>query len=219
MPRRTTQANAPQIGGPFGCRACLGPAEKAPVHPHHRQGPSENRQRLLTKAGCSVSRENKMMPELARTARNYGELLLAFYTLDLSPDERVRVEAVARNLSPEDQSFTAYRIRGITIGHPEWLRASRAPVCGRVGRNCSATRSMSCCARRCQPQPSCMIIRGRKALSKQASWHLLPSDLPLLILPQAVEARRVHLRISLCVLDRPMAQVGRQRQGIETLVD
>ena len=35
------------------------------------------------------------------------------------------MEAVARNLSPEDQSFTAYRIRGITTAHPEWLRASR----------------------------------------------------------------------------------------------
>src|SRR4051812_34239622 len=78
----------------------------------------------LAKAGCKVSRDNQKMPELARTARNYSELLLAFFTRDLSPDERVRIEAVARNLSPEDQSLTAYRIRGITIGHPEWLRAS-----------------------------------------------------------------------------------------------
>jgi hypothetical protein len=35
------------------------------------------------------------------TIRNYGELLLAFYSLDLSPDDRVRAEDVARNLSPE----------------------------------------------------------------------------------------------------------------------
>src|SRR5205814_2261051 len=64
-------------------------------------------------------------PDLARTIRNYGELLLAFYSLDLPPKDRVEAEAVARNLSPEDQSLRAYRTRGITIGHPEWLRASR----------------------------------------------------------------------------------------------
>ena len=79
----------------------------------------------LAKSGCKVIRENPKMPDLARTIRNYGELLLAGYSLDLSPDDRARVEAVARNLSPEDQSFTAYRIRGITTAHPEWLRASR----------------------------------------------------------------------------------------------
>jgi amidase len=79
----------------------------------------------LAKAGCRVSRENPKEPDLARTIRNYGELLLAFYSLDLSPDDRVRAEAVARNLSPEDQSLYAYRVRGLTISHPEWLRASR----------------------------------------------------------------------------------------------
>jgi amidase len=78
----------------------------------------------LGKSGCKVSHENPKVPDLVRTARNYAELLLAFYSGSLSPDERVRIEAVARTLSPEDQSFTAYRIRGITIGHPEYLRAS-----------------------------------------------------------------------------------------------
>jgi Amidase len=38
---------------------------------------------------------------------------------------RVRAEAVAHDLSPEDQSLYAYRVRGLTISHPEWLRASR----------------------------------------------------------------------------------------------
>ena len=76
----------------------------------------------LAKAGCKVSRENPKEPDLTRTIRNYGELLLAFYSLDLSP---VRAEAVARNLSPEDQSLCAYRVRGLTISHPEWLRASQ----------------------------------------------------------------------------------------------
>jgi amidase len=79
----------------------------------------------LGKLGCPVTRDNPKLPDLARTTRNYGELLLAFYGLDLSPDERVQAEAAARMLSPEDQSFHAYRVRGLTISHPEYLRASR----------------------------------------------------------------------------------------------
>ena len=78
----------------------------------------------LAKTGCKVMRENPKLPDLARTIRNYGELLAAFFSRDLPTDARVRVEVDARNLSPEDQSFTAYRIRGITSTHPEWLRAS-----------------------------------------------------------------------------------------------
>jgi len=79
----------------------------------------------LAKAGSTVGRQNAKMPDLARTTRNYGELLLAFFTGDLSPAERVEVEATAQMLSPEDQSLTAYRVRGLAISHPEWLRASR----------------------------------------------------------------------------------------------
>jgi amidase len=79
----------------------------------------------LVKAGCTVGRENAKMPDLARTTRNYAELLLAFFSADLSPDERARYEAEAQVLSPEDQGLHAYGLRGLTVGHPEWLRASR----------------------------------------------------------------------------------------------
>jgi protein-tyrosine-phosphatase len=45
--------------------------------------------------------------------------------LDLSPDDRARIDAAAKALSPEDQSLAAYRLRGITANHSEWIRASR----------------------------------------------------------------------------------------------
>ncbi|MBV9583636.1 MAG: amidase [Alphaproteobacteria bacterium] len=80
----------------------------------------------LAKSGCKLSRDTGKTPYLARTIRNYGELLLAFFSRDLPPKDRAEVEAFARNLSPEDQSLSAYRTRGITIGHPEWIRASSA---------------------------------------------------------------------------------------------
>ena len=79
----------------------------------------------LAKLGCRVLRQSPKLPDLARTTRTYGELLAAVYSLDLSPDDRARIDAAAKTLSPEDQSLAAYRLRGITANHAEWIRASR----------------------------------------------------------------------------------------------
>ena len=58
----------------------------------------------LAKLGCTVVRTSPRMPDLARTTRNYNELLLALFSADLPPDERARIEAAANALSPDDQS-------------------------------------------------------------------------------------------------------------------
>ena len=79
----------------------------------------------LAKLGCRVLPESPRLPDLARTTHTYGELLAAVYSLDLSPDDRARIDAAAKTLSPEDQSLAAYRLRGITANHAEWIRASR----------------------------------------------------------------------------------------------
>ena len=79
----------------------------------------------LIKAGCRVSRSNPHQPNLARTTRNYIELLGAFFSRDLSPDERVKYVAEAQVLSPENQGLRAYGLRGLTVSHPEWIRATR----------------------------------------------------------------------------------------------
>ena len=79
----------------------------------------------LAKLGCRVLPESPRLPDLARTTHTYGELLAAVYSLDLSPDDRARIDAAAKALSPEDQSLAAYRLRGITANHAEWIRASR----------------------------------------------------------------------------------------------
>jgi amidase len=65
------------------------------------------------------------MPDLARTTRNYSELLLALLTTDLPPDERARIEAAANALSPDDQSSTAACLRGTTMSHAAWVRTNR----------------------------------------------------------------------------------------------
>jgi amidase len=78
----------------------------------------------LAKAGCRVSRNNPRQPSLARTSRNYAELLGASFSRDLSPDERVKYGALAEVLSPENQSLRAYERRGVTASLPEWIRAT-----------------------------------------------------------------------------------------------
>src|SRR3954452_6961360 len=47
----------------------------------------------LPTLGCRVLRESPKLPDLARTTRIYVELLAAVYSLDLSPEDRARIDA------------------------------------------------------------------------------------------------------------------------------
>jgi amidase len=76
----------------------------------------------LAKLGCTVLRTSPKMPDLASTTRNYVELLAAFFSADLSPDDRLRVEAAAQALSPDDLSISAARLRGVTMSHAAWTK-------------------------------------------------------------------------------------------------
>jgi amidase len=79
----------------------------------------------LAKAGCTVQHSNPQMPDLARTMRNYRELLAAFFDADLTAEERAQADAAAAALSPDNQSFDAARLRGLTMSHTAWLQTSR----------------------------------------------------------------------------------------------
>jgi len=79
----------------------------------------------LGKAGCTILRASPNLPDLALTSRVYRELLSAFFSADLPPDARERIEAAAKALSPDEQSLAASGLRGATISHPEWIRQSR----------------------------------------------------------------------------------------------
>jgi amidase len=78
----------------------------------------------LGKSGCTIVRASPKMPDLARTTRNYSELLLALFRL-IAPDERARIEAAANALSSDDQSSTAARLRGSTMSHAACVRTNR----------------------------------------------------------------------------------------------
>ena len=79
----------------------------------------------LIKTGCTVLRTSPNMPNLARTTRDYEELLAAFFSADLTPDERVHVDAAVMALSPENLGIRAARLRGLTMSHPAWIETSR----------------------------------------------------------------------------------------------
>jgi len=79
----------------------------------------------LGKAACTILRVSPNLPDLALTSRVYRELLSAFFSADLPPEARERIEAAAKALSPEEQSLAASGLRGATISHPEWIRQSR----------------------------------------------------------------------------------------------
>ena len=79
----------------------------------------------LAKLGCQVLRTSPKLPDLAETSRIYRQLLAAFFTADLPPEARERVEAAAKALSPDDQSLWASGVRGLTMSHAEWIRVSR----------------------------------------------------------------------------------------------
>jgi amidase len=79
----------------------------------------------LGKAGVQIQRQSAKMPDLALTSRVYRELLSAFFSADLAPQTRERVEAAAKTLPPNDQSLSAASLRGLTISHTDWILKSR----------------------------------------------------------------------------------------------
>jgi amidase len=78
----------------------------------------------LAKQGCVVMRTSSSMPDLARTTRDYDELLMASFSVNLAPDQRARIEAAASALAPEDSSLAAAQLRGFTMSHTAWIRTS-----------------------------------------------------------------------------------------------
>ena len=79
----------------------------------------------LGRLGCKIVRQSPKLPNLEQTGRIYRQLLSAFFSADLPIEVRERVEAAAKALAPDDQSLAASGVRGLTMSHQDWIRASR----------------------------------------------------------------------------------------------
>lgn len=98
-----------------------------------------------------MSRTSPRLRDLARTARLYVQLLLAFLGVDLPAEVSGQAAGAVRALAPGDASLAAYRLRGLTISYPDWVRAARVRAGLRAQWQGLFSISMSFCARQCRP--------------------------------------------------------------------
>ncbi len=75
----------------------------------------------LTGAGVTVARESPLLPNFAESSRLYMRMLLAFLGAFSLPDVLAGAQAAAAQLSPDDKSLAAERLRGMTTSHRAWV--------------------------------------------------------------------------------------------------
>lgn len=79
----------------------------------------------LVKAGVSISRHTKNIPDLIKTAEVFSVLLGAFGAADLPIETYKKLSAATQDLHAEDTSLHACLLRGSVSTHREWLLATR----------------------------------------------------------------------------------------------
>jgi amidase len=79
----------------------------------------------LGRAGASVARASPLLPDLAEIARLHVELLTAQRSADLPADVYLRMTEAAITLPADADDLGAEALRGFTLSHREWTRATR----------------------------------------------------------------------------------------------
>jgi amidase len=75
----------------------------------------------LEKAGASITRESPLLPDFAESSRLYMRMLLSFLGTFFPPEVIAGARTAAAQLSPEDKSLAAERLRGMTQSHRDWV--------------------------------------------------------------------------------------------------
>ena len=78
----------------------------------------------LGKAGVSVARDSPLWPDFATSSRLYMRLLLSLLGATYLPEIYAGAQSAAAQLSPDDKSLAAERLRGIGLSHRDWVVAS-----------------------------------------------------------------------------------------------
>jgi len=78
----------------------------------------------LGQAGATVARTSPLLPDLAEAARLHQKLVFAFSQAFAPPEVYRRVEAAVAQLSPDDQSLAAWRLRATIMSHRDWIAAN-----------------------------------------------------------------------------------------------
>jgi amidase len=80
----------------------------------------------LAGTGAKVARSSPLLPDMATAARVYAQLLYSFFAADIPIDRYRRIQELAAALPADDLSMAATRLRGLALGHREWVAANRA---------------------------------------------------------------------------------------------
>jgi amidase len=77
----------------------------------------------LAKAGVKIDRNSPLLPDFAASSRLYMRMLMSFLAASFAPEAYAGALAAAAALPAEDTSLAAERLRGIALGHRDWLMA------------------------------------------------------------------------------------------------
>jgi amidase len=77
----------------------------------------------LGNAGVTVTRESPLLPDFAASSRLYMRMLMSFLAAAFPPENYANAQAAAAQLSPDDLSLAAERLRGIVLSHRDWVMA------------------------------------------------------------------------------------------------
>jgi amidase len=80
----------------------------------------------LGKAGVKIERESRMLPDFAASSRLYMRMLLSLLAISFPPEVYAGAKSAAANLSAQDMSLQAERLRGIALSHRDWVMADGA---------------------------------------------------------------------------------------------
>jgi len=75
----------------------------------------------LANTGAKVTRESPLLPDFAESSRLYMRMLLSFLGAFFLPEAIAGARVVAAQLSPDDKSLGAERLRGMTQSHRDWV--------------------------------------------------------------------------------------------------
>src|SRR5262249_24355067 len=75
----------------------------------------------LSKSCVSVARKSPLWPDFAASSRLYMPMLLSLLGATFLPEIYTGAQAAAAQLSPDDMSLRAERLRGITLSHRDWV--------------------------------------------------------------------------------------------------
>jgi amidase len=75
----------------------------------------------LAKVGVSVARQSPLLPDFAESSRLYMRMLMSFLGTFFPPEVIAGAQAGAAELTADNRSLAAERLRGMTQSHRDWV--------------------------------------------------------------------------------------------------